>query len=125
MSNTIHNRFVVQTFAGIPTSDGAGVKLERVIGQPGLPDLDPFLLFDAFGSDDPGRLYRGLSRSPASRLRNSDLYAGRAHAPSRQPRQRRPADSGLGAMDDGGQWPFAFRNALSRKKAAWPAFSFG
>jgi len=36
---------------GMPTSDGAGVKLRRVIGQPQLPDLDPFLMLDEFGTD--------------------------------------------------------------------------
>ena len=36
---------------GQPTSDGAGVKLRRVIGTPELPDLDPFLLLDEFGTD--------------------------------------------------------------------------
>jgi redox-sensitive bicupin YhaK (pirin superfamily) len=35
----------------MPTSDGAGVKLRRVIGQPQLPDLDPFLMLDEFGTD--------------------------------------------------------------------------
>src|SRR5690606_17654810 len=32
-------------------SDGAGVRLTRVIGGPQLPDLDPFLLLDEFGTD--------------------------------------------------------------------------
>ena len=58
------NRSVVAVFQGIPTSDGAGVKLERVIGQPLLPDLDPFLLFDAFGSDDPGAYIAGFPDHP-------------------------------------------------------------
>jgi hypothetical protein len=35
----------------MPASDGAGVRLTRVIGQPKLPDLDPFLLLDEFGTD--------------------------------------------------------------------------
>jgi len=58
------NRSVARVFQGIPTSDGAGVKLERVIGQPLLPDLDPFLLFDAFGSDDPGAYIAGFPDHP-------------------------------------------------------------
>ena len=57
-------RSVIRVFQGIPTSDGAGVKLERVIGQPLLPDLDPFLLFDAFGSDDPGAYIAGFPDHP-------------------------------------------------------------
>jgi quercetin 2,3-dioxygenase len=42
---------VARTIPGLPTSDGAGVKLRRVIGTPQLPDLDPFLLLDEFGTD--------------------------------------------------------------------------
>jgi len=45
-------RRVVAVIRGIPTSDGAGVKLTRVIGQRALPDLDPFLMLDEFFSDD-------------------------------------------------------------------------
>src|ERR1700761_4067912 len=63
MSEPRH-RNIVAAFAGIPTSDGAGVKLERVIGQQGLPDLDPFLLFDAFGSDDPDAYIAGFPDHP-------------------------------------------------------------
>ncbi|MES1151629.1 MAG: hypothetical protein ABUL54_07015, partial [Dongia sp.] len=44
-------RRVVAVIRGIPTSDGAGVKLTRVIGQRALPDLDPFLMLDEFGSE--------------------------------------------------------------------------
>ncbi|WP_337245124.1 pirin family protein [Luteimonas sp. gir] len=42
---------VVRTVRGMPASDGAGVKLIRVIGTPQLPDLDPFLMLDEFGTD--------------------------------------------------------------------------
>ncbi|NOK24094.1 pirin family protein, partial [Corallococcus carmarthensis] len=42
---------VLRTIRGMPTSDGAGVRLTRVIGGPTLPDLDPFLLLDEFGTD--------------------------------------------------------------------------
>lgn len=45
------SRTVTRRVRGIPTSDGAGVKLIRVIGQPALDSLDPFLLLDEFGSD--------------------------------------------------------------------------
>ncbi len=44
-------RRVERIVHGMPTSDGAGVKLTRVIGQPQLPDLDPFLMLDEFGTD--------------------------------------------------------------------------
>ncbi len=45
------SRAVERVVRGMPTSDGAGVKLRRVIGQPQLPDLDPFLMLDEFGTD--------------------------------------------------------------------------
>jgi redox-sensitive bicupin YhaK (pirin superfamily) len=49
---------------GMPASDGAGVKLNRVIGQPALPDLDPFLMLDEFGSDDPEAYIAGFPSHP-------------------------------------------------------------
>ncbi len=48
---SVQPRAVRQVVKGMPTSDGAGVKLRRVIGQPQLPDLDPFLMLDEFGTD--------------------------------------------------------------------------
>ena len=51
-------RAVTRVVAGLPASDGAGVKLTRIIGQPALDSLDPFLLLDEFGSDSPSD-YRG------------------------------------------------------------------
>ena len=58
------SRRLVWTGAGLPASDGAGVKLNRVIGQPALPDLDPFLLLDEFGSDDPAAYIGGFPSHP-------------------------------------------------------------
>jgi hypothetical protein len=57
-------RRLVWTGAGMPASDGAGVKLNRVIGQPALPDLDPFLMLDEFGSDDPAAYIGGFPSHP-------------------------------------------------------------
>ena len=42
---------VIRKAHGLPTSDGAGVKLRRVIGTSQLPDLDPFPMLDEFGTD--------------------------------------------------------------------------
>ena len=39
--------------AGQPTSDGAGVQLTRVISNELQQRLDPFLMMDQFGSDNP------------------------------------------------------------------------
>jgi len=49
---------------GIPTSDGAGVKLRRVIGTDWLPDLDPFLMLDEFGTDRPEDYIAGFPEHP-------------------------------------------------------------
>jgi quercetin 2,3-dioxygenase len=51
MTTDLASRSVRRVIQGMPTSDGAGVKLRRVIGQPQLPDLDPFLMLDEFGTD--------------------------------------------------------------------------
>ena len=58
------SRRLVKTLAGVAASDGAGVKLNRIIGQPALPDLDPFLLLDEFGSDDPEAYIAGFPSHP-------------------------------------------------------------
>jgi redox-sensitive bicupin YhaK (pirin superfamily) len=44
-------RRIKQVWRSVPTMDGAGVKLNRVFGFQQMPQLDPFLLMDAFGSD--------------------------------------------------------------------------
>jgi redox-sensitive bicupin YhaK (pirin superfamily) len=58
------DREVVKQVRGMPTSDGAGVKLTRVIGQPALGDLDPFLMLDEFGTDNPGDYIAGFPAHP-------------------------------------------------------------
>jgi redox-sensitive bicupin YhaK (pirin superfamily) len=57
-------RKVQRVVSGQPATDGAGVELVRVIGQPGLMDLDPFLLLDAFRSDDPNDYIAGFPAHP-------------------------------------------------------------
>ncbi|WP_045770311.1 pirin family protein [Xanthomonas albilineans] len=42
---------ILRTIRGHATADGDGVKLTRVIGGAELPELDPFLLLDEFGTD--------------------------------------------------------------------------
>jgi redox-sensitive bicupin YhaK (pirin superfamily) len=58
------DRRVVRQVRGVPTSDGAGVRLTRVMGTPQLPDLDPFLMLDEFGSDKPGDYIAGFPDHP-------------------------------------------------------------
>ena len=58
------NRTIINIIDGIETSDGAGVKLRRIIGGSDLNMLDPFLLFDEFGSDDPDDYMAGFPPHP-------------------------------------------------------------
>ena len=58
------NRSVINIIDGVQTSDGAGVKLRRIIGSPNLNMLDPFLLFDEFGSDNPDDYIAGFPPHP-------------------------------------------------------------
>ena len=57
-------RQVVQVVTGQPTSDGAGVRLNRVIGTAELDHVDPFLLLDEFKSDQPGDYLAGFPDHP-------------------------------------------------------------
>jgi redox-sensitive bicupin YhaK (pirin superfamily) len=57
-------RPVLRVVSGRPTSDGAGVRLTRVIGTPELPDLDPFLLLDEFRSDRADDYLAGFPDHP-------------------------------------------------------------
>jgi hypothetical protein len=78
-------REVVRTAPGLPASDGAGVRLTRVVGTPSLPDLDPFLMLDEFRSDDAGDYLAGFPDHPhrgfetvtymlAGRMRHADNH---------------------------------------------------
>ena len=58
------SRRVDSIFRGQPTSDGAGVKLTRVIGQRDLDMLDPFLLLDEFRSDQANDYLAGFPNHP-------------------------------------------------------------
>jgi quercetin 2,3-dioxygenase len=62
--DVITPRAVQRVVHGLPASDGAGVKLTRVIGQPQLDRLDPFLLLDEFRSDTPGDYLAGFPDHP-------------------------------------------------------------
>lgn len=68
---------------GVPTSDGDGVKMTRFIGTSELNMLDPFLLFDAFESDQaqdyiggfpdhPHRGFETVTYLLAGRMRHKD-----------------------------------------------------
>jgi quercetin 2,3-dioxygenase len=57
-------RRVVKVVNAQPTSDGAGVRLNRTIGTPVLDNLDPFLLLDEFKSDKPNDYLAGFPDHP-------------------------------------------------------------
>ena len=57
-------RTATRVIRGQAATDGAGVQLVRVIGQHALMDLDPFLLLDAFRSDDPDDYIAGFPAHP-------------------------------------------------------------
>ena len=57
-------RHVDRLVSGMPTNDGAGVRLTRIIGQPALSELDPFLLLDEFRSDVAGDYIAGFPDHP-------------------------------------------------------------
>lgn len=59
-----HPRQVERLVVGQPTSDGAGVKLERVLTQPLQRRLDPFLMLDHFSSDKPEDYGAGFPDHP-------------------------------------------------------------
>ncbi|MGH1357508.1 MAG: pirin family protein [Burkholderiaceae bacterium] len=57
-------RTIEQTFTGQQTSDGAGVKLTRILTQDLQQRLDPFLMLDVFGSDKPDEYIAGFPEHP-------------------------------------------------------------
>jgi redox-sensitive bicupin YhaK (pirin superfamily) len=93
----IRPRPVARLARGMPASDGAGVKLNRVIGTPQLADVDPFLMLDEFRSDDAADYIAGFPDHPhrgfetvtymlAGRMRHGDNkgHTGRLEAGSVQ-----------------------------------------
>ena len=57
-------REVKKIVRGRHAIDGAGVKLIRVLGHGDIHDIDPFLMLDAFGSDNPDDYIRGFPMHP-------------------------------------------------------------
>ena len=77
------SRGVERIVAGTPGSDGAGVRLMRVLTKPLQRRLDPFLMLDAFGSDNrddymggfpdhPHRGFETVTYMIAGRMRHRD-----------------------------------------------------
>ncbi|MDB5998331.1 MAG: hypothetical protein JWP52_30 [Rhizobacter sp.] len=57
-------RRVERVVKGQPTSDGAGVRLTRVLSQPLQQRLDPFLMLDAFRTEAAGDYIGGFPDHP-------------------------------------------------------------
>ena len=84
-SASLRSRRLTRVVRGTPASDGAGVKLNRVIGTQQVPDIDPFLMLDEFRSDDAGDYIAGFPDHPhrgfetvtymlAGRMRHADNH---------------------------------------------------
>ncbi|MEE2566075.1 pirin family protein [Hyphobacterium marinum] len=57
-------RPLVHTTTGTAATDGAGVRMRRMIGTHQLPMIDPFLMLDHFHSDNPGDYIAGFPAHP-------------------------------------------------------------
>ena len=101
-----HPRQVERLVAGQATSDGAGVKLTRVLTQDLQRRLDPFLMLDAFGSDAPGDYIAGFPSHPHRGFETiTYMIAGRM--------RHRDSAGNEGLLDDGGvQWMTAGRGVI-------------
>ncbi len=65
MSAVVHNnREIAKIVTGSAQTDGAGVKLIRVIGYSNVRDFDPFLMLDAFDSRNPEDYVKGFPWHP-------------------------------------------------------------
>jgi len=57
-------RAIQQLIPTLAVSEGAGVTVHRAIGTPALRNLDPFMMLDYFGSDDPDEYIAGFPEHP-------------------------------------------------------------
>ncbi|MET2990948.1 pirin family protein [Herbaspirillum seropedicae] len=64
MSTPLYTRQIERLVNGIPTQDGAGVSLTRVLTHDLQRRLDPFLMLDAFHSDEPSDYLAGFPDHP-------------------------------------------------------------
>ena len=92
--------------AGQATSDGAGVRLTRVLTQPLQRRLDPFLMLDAFGTDNPDDYIGGFPDHPHRGFETvTYMIAGRM--------RHRDSAGHEGLLSNGGvQWMTAGRGVI-------------
>jgi quercetin 2,3-dioxygenase len=99
-------RAVERLIAGQPTSDGAGVKLTRVLTNDLQRRLDPFLMLDAFGSDAADDYIAGFPDHPH---RGFETVTYMLHGKMRH----RDSAGHEGLLADGGvQWMTAGRGVI-------------
>jgi len=99
-------RNIEQVVQGIATSDGAGVSLTRVLTGKLQRRLDPFLMLDAFGSDDPDDYIAGFPDHPH---RGFETITYMLHGRMRH----RDSAGHEGLLENGGmQWMIAGRGAI-------------
>ncbi len=60
----MNTRRIRQRVPAFEVTEGAGVTVHRSIGTPALKNLDPFLLLDHFGSDNPDEYIAGFPDHP-------------------------------------------------------------
>ena len=101
-----HPRSVERLVTGQPTSDGAGVKLVRVLTQDLQHRLDPFLMLDNFASSDPKDYGAGFPSHPHRGFETvSYMIAGRM--------RHKDSAGHEGLISNGGvQWMTAGRGVI-------------
>jgi redox-sensitive bicupin YhaK (pirin superfamily) len=99
-------RLVERLITGRPTSDGAGVKLTRLLTQDLQQRLDPFLMLDAFGSDAASDYIAGFPDHPHRGFETvTYMLAGKM--------RHRDSAGHEGLLEDGGvQWMTAGRGVI-------------
>lgn len=97
-SSIRQTRTVERLIQGVATSDGAGVSLTRVLTGKLQRRLDPYLMLDAFGSDDPDDYIAGFPDHPHRGFETiTYMLAGRM--------RHRDSAGHEGLLGDGGvQW---------------------
>lgn len=101
-----HSRHIERLITGVATSDGAGVTLTRVLTGKLHRRLDPFLMLDAFGSDDPDDYIGGFPDHPHRGFETiTYMLAGRM--------RHRDSAGHEGLLENGGvQWMTAGRGVI-------------
>ena len=99
-------RRIERLISGQPTSDGAGVKLTRVLTNDLQQRLDPFLMLDAFGSDQADDYIAGFPDHPHRGFETvTYMIAGRM--------RHRDSAGNEGLLENGGvQWMTAGRGVI-------------